>query len=104
MDFRRVMFESASSGHRQVLEGWQAVSAQPAWVNRIALTALLLMILVVAIPIVLLVLCAMLVMIVVFAVLALGYRLAGRVRQWLPRRDGRSNVRVIGVTRHPPDA
>ena len=101
MEIPRFMFDSASSMHRQVGGTWRAVSAQPSWVSRIALTTFLL---VLAIPIVLLVLFATIAGALVFAALASAYVLVGRFRQLLPRRDGRSNVKVIGVTRHPRDA
>ncbi len=77
---------------------WRAAAAQPGWITRVALLTFLL---VVGLPSLLLLILAVVFAAVVFGVLALVNTTLVRLRAALPRRDGRSNVRVI--RRSDPD-
>ena len=82
----------------RVASVWRAAAAQPGWITRVAL---LIFLLVVGLPILLLLVLAVVFAAVVFGVLALVNAALVRLRAALPRRDGRSNVRVI--RRSDPD-
>ncbi len=92
--FRSYTAEQSS----RVASMWRAAAAQPGWITRIAL---LIFLLVVGLPILLLLVLAVVFAAVVFGVLALVNTALVRLRAALPRRDGRSNVRVI--RRSDPD-
>ena len=89
----------SSSGARRVSSLWQVASAQPGWVNRLALMTF---ILVIAVPVFLLVVAALIAASAVFGILWGFNFLLMKVRGILPRSDVRENVRVIR-RREPPE-
>ncbi len=76
----------------RAVRGYRWLTSQPSWVVRLAL---LIFILVVGVPLLLLAIVAVLAAIIVFTGLALINAGVAKLRGFLPKRDGRSNVRVI---------
>ncbi len=85
----------AQRGSQRARTVFQGVRSQPGWIGRLAM---LTVILIIALPILLLVMIALLAGVLVFSILAGFNALLGRAKRSIngfPRRDGRSNVRVI---------
>ena len=72
--------------------GYHWLTSQPSWVVRLVL---LIFMLVVGLPLLLLAIVAVIAATIVFTGLALINAGVARLRGLLPKRDGRSNVRVI---------
>ena len=77
---------------QRAARGYQWVASQPSWIVRLALVIFLL---VVGLPILLLIGLAIFAATIVFTGFALVNLALVRLRGTLPKRDGRSNVRVI---------
>jgi len=91
--FRLVQIRTVTSnGQRRAASVFQAIGSQPGWLRRIVLLAFLI---VIGLPVVLLVLLALLTAALVFTILAATNMIVRGLSGFLPRRDGRSNVRVI---------
>ena len=90
---RVVRIPAISAAQRQrAARGYRWLTSQPSWVVRLALV---IFILVVGLPLLLIAIVAVIAATIVFTGLALINAGVARLRGFLPKRDGRSNVRVI---------
>ncbi len=90
---RVVRIPAITAAQRQrAARGYHWLTSQPSWVVRLALVMFLL---VVGLPLLLLAIVAVIAATIVFTGLALINASVARLRGFLPKRDGRSNVRVI---------
>ena len=90
---RVVRIPTVSAEQRQrAVRGYRWLTSQPSWVIRLALV---IFVLVVGLPLLLLAVVAVIAATIVFTGLALINAAGARLRGLLPKRDGRSNVRVI---------
>ncbi len=76
----------------RAVRGYRWLVSQPSWVVRLALVVFLLL---VGLPLLLLAVVAVIAATIVFTSLALINAGVAKLRGFLPKRDGRSNVRVI---------
>jgi len=87
----RIPTMTAAQRERAV-RGYRWLTSQPSWVVRLVL---LTFVLVVGLPLLLLAVVAVIAATIVFTGLALINAGVAKLRGFLPKRDGRSNVRVI---------
>ncbi len=76
----------------RAVRGYRWLTSQPSWVVRLALVVFILL---VGLPLLLLAIVAVIAATIVFTALALINAGVAKLRGLLPKRDGRSNVRVI---------
>lgn len=81
-----------SQQRQRAARSYQWIASQPSWVMRLALLSFFI---VVVLPIMLLVFIAVAAMVLVFGSLAAVNVLFNKLKNLLPTRDGRSNVKVI---------
>ncbi|MEE8155443.1 MAG: hypothetical protein V3T53_10875 [Phycisphaerales bacterium] len=90
---RVVRIQTFTTEQRQrAVRGYRWLAAQPSWVVRLALV---IFVLVIGLPLLLLAVVAVIAAIIVFTGLAIINAAGAKLRGLLPKRDGRSNVRVI---------
>ncbi len=87
----RIPTMTAAQRERAV-RGYRWLTSQPSWVVRLVL---LTFVLVVGLPLLLLAIVAVIAATIMFTGLALINAGVAKLRGFLPKRDGRSNVRVI---------
>ena len=90
---RVVRIPTVTAAQRErAVRGYRWLTSQPSWVIRLALVVFLLL---VGLPLLLLAVVAVIAATNVFTGLALITAGVAKLRGFLPKRDGRSNVRVI---------